>query len=459
MTAPAPLHVHLMGVGGIHMSAIAEVLAGRGWKVSGCDLYPSRLTERLRGLGVAFQRGHDPSHLDGVDMLVHTAAIRPDNPELAAAHALGLPVLKRAEMVARLAEGKQVVAVAGCHGKTTTTSLVAYILWRAGMAPTFLLGGEMVGLETNVMVGDSPYFVVEADEYDAAFLHYRPWVAAVTNLEPDHLDYYGTFDRLRDAFGTFLSQVRDDGHVVAWGEDERLRELVEERLRNRATSVTYFGLRGTCQLLADDITLAATGSSFRVSWKGEDLGTFSTSLPGLHNVRNCLAGIGVGLAVGIAPALIRQALVEFKGVHRRFELVGEAAGVIIMDDYAHHPTEVEATLAAARCRFPGRRLVCLFQPHTYSRSRYLLDGFRTCFRLADVLLVADTYAAREDPSAGMDAAELARHIERPPARYVGGLEEAARAALAALQPGDVFFTIGAGDVDRVARTVLEALSS
>jgi len=448
-----------MGIGGIHMSAIAVVLQGQGWRVSGCDLHPSHLTERLQNMGIACQRGHDPAHLAGVDLLVHTAAVRPDNPELAAARSLGIPVLQRAEMVARLAEGKRVVAVAGCHGKTTTTSLVAYALWRAGLRPTFLLGGEMVGLETNVMAGDGPHFVVEADEYAAAFLHYRPQVAAVTNLEPDHLDYYGSFQKLQEAFGRFLGQVEEGGSVVAWGEDAPLRSLVEEALRGKSVRTIYFGLDTPCQLLAHDIMLATTGATFRVRWQGVDLGTFTTPLLGLHNVRNCLAGVGVGLALGLEPDALRQAVAEFRGVHRRFEVVGEARGVTVVDDYAHHPTEVEATLAAARRRFPGRRLVCLFQPHTYSRSRYLLDGFRTCFRGADVLLLAETYAAREEPSAGMDAAELAAHIQQPPARYVGGLEEAAAAVLAALQPGDVFLTVGAGDVDRVARRVLEALSA
>jgi len=448
-----------MGIGGIHMSAIAVVLQGRGWQVSGCDLYPSRLTQRLQGLGMAVLAGHDPCHLAGVDLLVHTAAVRPDNPELAAARERGIPVLKRAEMVARLAEGKAMVAVAGCHGKTTTTSLVAYILWRAGLRPTFLLGGEMVGLESNVMVGEGPHLVVEADEYDAAFLHYHPQVAAVTNLEPDHLDYYITFARLRQAFARFLSQVQEGGSIVAWGDDPALRQLVEGAVAGRAVTTTYFGLQAPCQLRADDITLAATGATFAVRWQETDLGTFTTPLLGLHNVRNCLAGIGVGLALGLAPALLRQAVAEFRGVHRRFELLGEARGVTVVDDYAHHPTEVEATLTAARLRFPGRRLVCLFQPHTYSRSRYLLEGFRTCFGNADVLLVAETYAAREDPSQGLGAMELAASVREPPARYVGGLEEAAAAALAELRPGDVFLTVGAGDVDRVGHRVLEALSS
>ncbi|HXG42530.1 MAG TPA: Mur ligase domain-containing protein, partial [Dehalococcoidia bacterium] len=300
-------HVHLMGIGGVHMSAIAVLLQGRGWQVSGCDLYQSRTTERLRAMGIAVAMGHDPCHLRGADLLVYTAAVRPDNPELAAARAAGLPVLKRAEMVARLAEGKRVVAVAGCHGKTTTTSLVAYTLWRAGLSPTFLLGGEMVGLETNVMAGDGPYFVVEADEYDAAFLNYHPWVAAVTNLEPDHLDYYVTFDRLREAFARFLSQVQEGGHLVLWGDDPSLQELAEEALAGRRVERTLFGLQPPCQLLADDIMLAATGAVFRVRWRQRDLGTFSTPLLGAHNVRNCLAAVGVGLALGIEVDLLRQA--------------------------------------------------------------------------------------------------------------------------------------------------------
>ena len=450
-----PESVHLMGVGGIHMSAIAVLLRERGHRVSGCDLYPSPLTARLEDMGVTFYQGHAPFHLDEAGLLVYTSAIRPHNPELVAARERGLPALKRAEMVALLGEGREVIAVAGSHGKTTTTSLVAYILWRAGLSPTFLLGGEMVDLGTNVQAGQGPHFVVEADEYDAAFLHYRPRLAIVTNVEADHLDYYGSLERLRQAFARFASQVQPGGWLLLWGEDEATTALAAAAAPG--VRVLRYGLEKGQELHIRDIKREDNQWVFDIRYEARDLGPFRTALPGLHNVRNCLAAIGASLALALPLEVVREAVQEFRGVRRRFELVGEAGGVTVMDDYAHHPTEIRATLAAARQRFPGRRLVCLFQPHTYTRTQYLLEGFRTCFRGVDCLLIAETYAAREEPSAGMTAAQLAREIESPPARYAGSLEESVRAVLDTLRPGDVFFTIGAGDVDRVGRQVLEAL--
>jgi len=445
-------HFHLMGVGGVHMSAIAYLLLGRGYRVSGCDVGSTEALRPLQEKGLRLSQGHSPRHLADVDVLVHTAAIRQGNPELEEARRRGIPVLKRAEMVARLAEGLRMVAVAGSHGKTTTTSLVAYILWRAGLSPTFLLGGYMVEMDTNVAAGTGPFIVVEADEFDAAFLAYNPWLAVVTNVEPDHLDCYGTFEALKDAFRRFLHQVHEDGAIVVCGDDPYLASLVSGLSR----PVVSYGLGGGVDLMAQEALPFSQGYRFRAVWQGQDLGLFHTQLWGLHNVSNCLAALAVGLLLGLPVDLLREALATFRGVKRRFQVVGEAGGVMVVDDYAHHPTEVRATLAAARQRFPGRRLVCLFQPHTYSRSRYLLEGFLTCFQEADLLLVADTYAARESPQEGIDAATLAAHIG-PHARYVGSLDDATPAILSLVRPGDVFMTIGAGDVDKVAYRVLEEL--
>ncbi len=458
-----PQRVHLVGVGGIHMSGIAQILRARGHTVSGSDLHPSALTERLQALGVAVHGGHDAAYVDDAELVVYTSAAQQDNPELAEARRRGIPTLKRAQMVARLMEGKRVIAVAGSHGKTTTSSLIAYMLWRANLSPTFMLGGEMVDLEANAMPGDGPDFVVEADEFDAAFLNYRPQIALVTNVEPDHLDYYGSFQRLTDAFRQFLSQVDNNGYIVACSDNPALQALlpltVGDDVKHPVHVVSYGLHHPDVDWTAENISpKGIDGSTFVVKFRQEVWGAFDTRLPGIHNVSNALGAIAVAHIAGLPPEDIRRALGEFRGVRRRFELVGEAAGVTVMDDYAHHPTEVRATLAAARARFPGRRLVCLFQPHTYSRTRYLLDGFRTCFQDCDRLLIAETYAAREEPSAGMSAEELAGQIEGPPARYVGSLDESARAVAALLEPGDVFFTIGAGDVDTVGPLVLEILN-
>jgi len=461
MIGAIPQRVHLIGVGGVHMSGIAQILRARGHTVSGSDLRPSAMTQKLEALGVAVHNGHDAAFVDEAELVVYTSAAHEDNPELVEARRCGIPTMKRAQMVARLMEGKRAIAVAGSHGKTTTTSLIAYMLWRAGLSPTFMLGGEMIDLDTNVMPGDGPHFVVEADEFDAAFLNYNPYIALVTNVEPDHLDYYGSFQRLTEAFRQFLSQVQPDGYIVACKDNPAVQAILPQTAGddvNIPVHVVSYGLQSDAEWTAENISPKGIDTStFVVKFRQEVWGTLETRLPGIHNVSNTLGAVAVGDLLGLPAEAIRRAVAEFRGVRRRFELVGEAAGVTVMDDYAHHPTEVRATLAAARARFPGRRLVCLFQPHTYSRTHYLLEGFRTCFDGCDLLLIAETYAAREEPSAGMSAQELAAEIQRPAARYAGSLEQSAQAVAAALRPGDVFFTIGAGDVDTVGLMVLEML--
>jgi UDP-N-acetylmuramate--alanine ligase len=458
-----PQRVHLVGVGGIHMSAIAQVLLARGHTVSGSDLYLTPLTERLEAMGVTVSRGHDATHLGDAEMVAYTSAAAEDNPELVEAHRRGLPTIKRAQMVARLMEGKRAIAVAGSHGKTTTSSLIAFMLWQAGRSPTFMLGGEMLNLDTNALPGDGPDFVVEADEFDAAFLNYHPDIALVTNVEPDHLDIYGSYQGLLDAFRQFLSQVKPDGYIVACGDDPALRAMLPQTVGGDVqlpVHVVSYGLYSSAQWRAENIsTKGVDGYTFVVKCGKRVYSTFETRLPGTHNVSNALGVIAVGSILGLPLEAVRRSVAEFQGVRRRFQGIGEAASVTVMDDYAHHPTEVRATLAAARQRFPGRRLVCLFQPHTYTRTRYLLDDFRTCFAECDVLLIAETYAAREEPSAGMSAEQLAPEIRQPPARYAGDLKQSAEAVAELLEPGDVFFTIGAGDVEKVGPMVLEALKA
>jgi len=313
----------------------------------------------------------------------------------------------------------------------------------------------MVDPPTNAAAGQGPHFVTEADEFDSAFLHYRPHIAVVTNVEPDHLDYYGSFERVKEAFRQFLLRVSPSGYIVACGNDPALQGIIAQPL---AASVVSYGLGENFHWWAEKLSRKSVGGyTFVVKCRQGFFGTFETQLPGVHNVSNSLAAIAVGSILGLPKEAIQEAVSQFRGVRRRFELLGRAGGVTVMDDYAHHPTEIRATLAAARERFPQGRLVCLFQPHTYSRTRYLLKGFRTCFGGAHLLLIAETYAAREEPSAGMSARELAAAIERPPAHYVGSLEQAAQAVLQVLQPGDIFFTIGAGDVNKVAHMTLQEL--
>lgn len=472
-----PQRVHLVGVGGIHMSGIARILMARGHDVTGSDLSRSPVTEAVEALGVTVHEGHAAQNIDDAELVVYTSAAHADNPELEEARRRGIPAIKRGEMVARLAEGKQVIAIAGTHGKTTTSSLVAFILQRADLSPTFMAGGQMMDLETSAEPGDGPHFVVEADEYDAAFLNYRPYIALVTNVEPDHIDFYGSFEELKGTFRRFLSQVENNGYIVACMDSPALqaslpplqagpsdgRTLLPTTVGGDVTNpvhVVSYGLYSDeADWKASDISHKGIDTStFMVKFRDKVWGPVETRLPGVHNASNILGAIAVADIIGVPRETVSAAISDFHGVHRRFERIGEANGVTVMDDYAHHPTEIRATLASARARFPDRRLVCLFQPHTYTRTSYLLDEFRTCFEDCDVLLIADTYAAREDPSAGMNAEQLADEIESPPAGYAGGVEQAAEAVAAVLQPGDVFFTMGAGDVEKAAPKVLELIA-
>ncbi|MEX0800380.1 MAG: UDP-N-acetylmuramate--L-alanine ligase [Dehalococcoidia bacterium] len=456
-----PQRVHLVGVGGIHMSGIAKVLRARGHAVSGSDLHLSPLTDKLQGLGVAVSRGHDAASVGDAQLVVYTSAAQEDNPELAEARRRGLPTIKRAEMVARLMEGKRSIAVAGSHGKTTTSSLIAFMLQQAGRSPTFMVGGEMIDLDTNAMPGEGEEFVVEADEFDAAFLNYHPDIALVTNIEPDHLDRYGTFENIKDTFRQFLAQVKPGGYIVACLDDPAVQAILAEGVGDGVSfpvHVVSYGLDSPAEWRAENISSKGVdGYTFVVKCAERVHGTFGTRLPGIHNVSNALGAIAVGSILDLPVETVRRSVAGFRGVRRRFQLLGEVNGITVVDDYAHHPTEVRATLAAARTRFPGRRIVALFQPHTYTRTQYLLDGFRTCFADCDVLLIAETYAAREDPSAGMSAEQLTAEIESPAATYAGDLDDAAEAVAELLRPDDVFFTIGAGDIERVGPLVLEAL--
>ena len=460
-TASVPKRVHLVGVGGMHLSGIARVLIAWGHSVTGSDVQRTPLTDELQALGVTVLEGHRAEHIGEAQLVVTTSAAKDDNPELVAARRRGVPVLKRAEFIAKLMEGRRSICVAGTHGKTTTSGLIATLLLEAGRSPTYLVGGEVRNLGVNAAPGDGEEIVVEADEYDRAFLEYQPDVAVVTNLEADHLDIYGSFDELAAAFGQFMAQVQPDGHLIVCADSPELRTLVEAS--DLPARIETYGLDRPADWTAEEIVaLPDGGQYFSVRHNGELYGTFRIALPIRHNVANALAGIAAGHALGLTAEELRAGLAKYRGARRRFELVGEAAGVTVMDDYAHHPTEVADTVAAARERFAGRRLIACFQPHTYSRTRYLLEGFRTCFRGLDELLLAPTYAAREPESAGMDAQALALAIEAPRAVALDSLEAAAEAALGLLRPsaegrGDVFFTLGAGDVDAVGRMVLDGL--
>ncbi len=456
-----PQRVHLIGAGGMHMSAIGEILLARGHVITGSDQVESEHTRRLQGLGATIYLGHAAANLGRAQLVVTTVAAREDNAELRAARERGVPVLIRAEMVQRLIADRDVLAVAGTHGKTTTTTLLALMAVRGGLDPLVLSGGDSRDLGSNAREGAGRFAIVEADEYAEAFLQYEPQTAMITNIEADHLDYYGTEERLVGAFRAFAERVRPDGLLLVCADSPQAQVIAQERARAGAR-VERYGVDTDAEWRAVQLRGNDRGGlDCVVTLEGAELGKLSLQLPGRHNIANALGALAVAMRAGVDFRRATLAAAECTGARRRFEHVADVDGITLMDDYAHHPTEVRATLLAARQRFPGRRLVVCFQPHTYSRTRYLLEGFRTCFEAADALYMLGTYAAREESDAGMDARALATEITRPSAQYMDAetFEVVADRIAADLQPGDVCFTIGAGDIDRLGpllRTRLEA---
>lgn len=446
--------VHLVGIGGIHMSAIAQLLLEQGVSVSGSDLRPSELTETLARRGARVAIGpHDAANVGPAALLVTTAAADDANPEIAAARRRGIDVLLRAEMVARLMSGKRVIAVAGSHGKTTTSSLIAFVLREAGLNPMYLLGGHSRDLGGHASWG-GPLCVVEADEYRRAFHEYTPWLGIILNAEPDHLDYYGTAAAYHEAFEMFAARIRPGGIVLACGDDPGALAAS----RPATAAVELYGIDGEdLTWRATEVELSPAATSFTVNRSGLEVGPLQTQLPGRHAVFNALVAAAACLHAGVDFGAIADAVARFTGASRRFERVGEAREVLVMDDYAHHPSEVRATIGAARTRFPGRRLLVAHQPHTYSRIAYLWDDWTTCWEGADELVIVETYAARETPEKGRSASDLAAAITRPKAHYAPDFESAAAMVVEMARPGDVVFTVGAGDVDEVGRRILELL--
>src|SRR5688500_434718 len=449
--------VHLIGIGGVHMSAIGQLLMERGVAVSGSDPRPSNMTEKMEALGAKVVIGHAKENVpEDTALVVYTAAAADDNPELVEARRRGLPILLRAEMVARLMAGKRVVAVAGAHGKTTTSSLIAHILVHAGREPMYLLGGESLDLGGHASWGNGDICVVEADEYKRAFHEYTPNIAVITNVEPDHLDYFGTAEAYQEAFVEFGKRVPEGGIILACADDPGARQ-VSDALGDDPMRHETYGIEGVRYWMARNIVLSAGGVDFEVTRGGVVVGQTHGSLPLEHFVLNSLVATAVGLHLDVPFEQIRQAIGTFKGARRRFETVGEAGGVLVMDDYAHHPTEVRATVAAAIRAFPERRVIGIYQPHTYSRISYLWDEWLTCWKGLDALVVLETYAARETPLPGRSAQDLANAIQDVDAIYASDFDDAAAKARDLVKPGDVVFTIGAGDVVEVGPKLLELL--
>jgi UDP-N-acetylmuramate--alanine ligase len=451
--------LHFVGAGGVGMSGLAEILLlSTPLEISGCDKERSENTERLTALGAKIAYGHDAAHVEQADLVVVSSAIAEGSPEVAAARRRGIPVIRRAEMLAEIMRLKQGIAVAGTHGKTTTTSLTGMVLTEAGFDPTIVVGGRVRILGTNARLGKGDFLVAEADEYDRSFLELTPVVAVVTNIEADHLDTYRDLADILEAFSIFANRVPFYGAVVACLDDPGVREILP-RVKRRV--VTY-GESPEASLRAGEIRLEASGTTFEV-WEGNtwSLGSVRLPLPGRHNVLNALAAIAVGRELSIPFPTIARALKDFTGVIRRFETKGERGGVLVLDDYAHHPTEIAATLAAARQVHPGRRLVALFQPHLYSRTRDFAEAFGRALLACDLAIVTDVYPSREKPIAGVTGdlvAEAARRVGHANVLYVPDKTLVVGELERVLKSGDLLLTMGAGDVVRLGEAYLAGSS-
>ena len=450
--------VHFVGVGGVGMFALAELLLRQGGRVTGCDLKESQAFVDLRALGAEIHLGHDDSHVEQASALVVTSAVPAGHPEMLRARERGIPVLKRGQALGACVNAGCVVAIAGTHGKTTTTAMATEVLARAGKNPTGLVGGRVPGWSGNLRFGSDDLFVVEADEYDRSFHALTPDVAVVTNLEADHLDIYGNLEGVREGFLTFLRGMRNGGRIVACADDHGAASL----LPCAGSAGFSYGRSAGSMLRAIDVRVTSATTSCRVVEEGVGVGELTLSMGGVHNLRNALAAAAVSRALGAEWAAILEALASFRGVKRRFERLGEAHGVVVIDDYAHHPTEIEATLAAAHSMFPAARIVAAFQPHLYSRTRDFADAFGVSLASADLAYVTDVFPAREAPIPGITGETVVAALERAglrEVRYVAEVGALPEALLDELRPGDVLLTLGAGSIEDVGQTVLDGLEA
>jgi UDP-N-acetylmuramate--alanine ligase len=454
--------IHFVGIGGAGMSGIAEILLEEDLEVSGCDLSLSETTERLETLGARIEKGHSPDHLEGVELVVISSAVAEENAEVREARRRGITVVRRAEMLGELMRLKYGIGVAGTHGKTTTTSLVGTVLTEAGLDPTVIVGGRLRLLGTGARLGKSDYLVAEADEFDRSFLRLTPVIAVITNIDRDHLDTYGSLEAIEDAFVEFGNRVPFFGRLIVCLDDPNVQKVLPRVADRRLFT---YGFSPQADLSAYDLEAHAGGSRFGVRLRSDrllgrvDLGRIELPIPGRHNVLNALAAVGVGLSLRIRFDTIAKAIAGFTGVHRRFEQLGTWRGAAVVDDYAHHPTEMEATLQAARQTFPGGRVFAVFQPHLFSRTQDQAEGFGRALLGADMAVVTDVYPSREKPILGVTGELVVEAAQRGGHRnvhYCPAWQEAPELLLRGeAGPGDVVITLGAGDVNRLAETLVQ----
>jgi len=449
-------HIHLVGIGGAGMSGIAEVLINQGFRVSGSDINQTEVTDKLAKLGGDISIGHSEGNIIGADVIVVSSAIKPDNVEILSAHRQKIPVISRVEMLAELMRMKYSIAVAGTHGKTTTTGIVSYVLEHGGLDPTLVDGGIIRTLDSNIRLGGSEFMVVEADEAYGSIKKISPTIAIVTTIDNDHLDYYGTMDEIKKTFLEFINRVPFYGSAILCLDQENIQELIPKVEKRFMT----YGIETKADLTATGINIDGDGSSYTVLHHGKSIGKISIKLPGTHNVANSLAAVAVGLELDVSFKNIAKALRDFPGIHHRFEILGNVKDIIVVDDYGHHPTEIKATLKAARDTY-NRRIIAVFQPHRYSRVSEIAEEFARCFYQADVLIMTEIYSAMEDPIEGVTGEMVAnktRDYGHKDVVYIPNKDDIPDHVMKIAQPGDLIITLGAGDIWKVGKEIVKRLS-
>lgn len=449
-------HIYFVGIGGIGMSGIAELLLNLGYRVSGSDIKSSEITERLKSKGGTIFKGHSKENIKGADVVVMSSAIGPDNPEVVAAKKSSIPLIPRAEMLAELMRLKYSIAVAGAHGKTSTTSIVASVLAKGGLDPTVVIGGKLKSIDTNALLGQGDFIVAEADESDGSFLKFSPTIAVVTNIDREHLDFYGDLDTIKKVFLSFIDRIPFYGLAVLCLDSEPIQDLIP-KIQKRYTT---YGITTQADIQARNIVFKGLTSRFNVYHHGQRLGEIVLNLPGIHNVYNSMASIAVGIELDIPFDVIKSALETLEGVQRRMEVKGDKKGITVMDDYGHHPTEIKTTLQAIKESWPDRRIVGVFQPHRYSRTEALFDDFTRAFYQSDALVVLPIYAAGEKMTLGIDGRALFEGIREHGHKdviYMDGQKAAVSHLKRILRKGDILLTLGAGDVWKIGEEMLPVL--
>ncbi len=454
-------HIHFIGIGGIGMSGIASILRSKGIIVSGSDIKKSRITDSLKNQGIRIYLGHNSENIRGADLVVYSSAINADNAELRTARGLGINVIERAECLAELMKGTFSIVVVGSHGKTTTSSLASYMLASAGFEPTAVIGGIVNNWDNNIYLGASKYFVAEADESDGTFLKYAPDYSIITNIDSEHLDFYKNYSRVIDSFAEFAAKTKEGGCIIGCGDDVNIKKILDGLKRRSIT----FGFGSSCDITADKVSLEYFSSSFNCIYNAKRVGNFKLSVPGLHNVSNSLSVIALGLELGIDKKVIYESLLNYRGIKRRFQVKAKSDKYIIIDDYAHHPTEIKATLAALAPLLNGsslrnsskgiatgyKRVIAVFQPHRYSRTKHLLDEFAQSFSDVDHLIITDIYAAGEAPIEGISAEVLCDKIKKRREKNIEFVrkDKVVSRILNIISHGDIIITLGAGDIGKL----------